>query len=76
MANFLDFIILLIGTLSIFIIGIMPIYFVVKYKTLGALAYWDYGTKKEKTIIKVGYIGLLIYAVLIVVSSVLNNFVL
>lgn len=70
---FLDFFIPIVGILSVIIIGIMPVYFILKYKSLGALAYWDYGTKKERMLINSGYIGLLIYLLLSISSSVLKN---
>ncbi len=62
-----------IGVLSILVIGIMPLYLISKHRTLAALAFWVYATKKEYLIIKLGYAGFLIAFLLAIFSAYIQN---
>ena len=42
---------------SVLIVVSMQMYFIVKYKTISALSYQDYATKKEKRIFHAGFLG-------------------
>ena len=45
---------------SVLIVVSMQMYFIVKYKTISALSYQDYATKKEKRIFHAGFLGFIL----------------
>ncbi|KPA09390.1 membrane protein [Candidatus Magnetomorum sp. HK-1] len=61
------------GLISIGLIAFMHFYFIIKYKSINAIAYWDYATKKELKIIRIGYIGFLLTIIIAIVLSVIGN---
>lgn len=69
----LEYAVIVIGCLSIAIIGMMPVYLLFKYKSLSAIAYWSCATKKEILVMNAGYIGFLTAIVLAIISAILGN---
>jgi hypothetical protein len=51
---------LVIAIPSVLIVAFMQIYLIVKYKTISALSYQDYATKKEKRIFHAGFMGFIV----------------
>ena len=42
---------------SVLLVICMPMYFIVKYRTISALSYKDYATTKEKRLFHLGFLG-------------------
>ena len=70
---FLEYAVIIIGFLSVAIIGMMPVYLIFKYKSLSAIAYWSCATKKEILVMNAGYLGFLLAIVLAIVSAIFGN---
>jgi hypothetical protein len=69
----LDCVVIFVGVISVLIISVMPIYLISKHKTISALAFWEYATKKEYKIIKIGYLGFIIAFLLAIFSAYIQN---
>ena len=61
------------STISILILGFMNFYFIFKYKTIYAIAYWNYASKKEFMIVRIGYIGLFLSIIMSIIMSIIGN---
>lgn len=62
-----------IGGVSLAIMSLMPVYLIVKYKTINAIAYWEYASKKEMCIMRIGYIGFLLVICMVIIYGILSN---
>jgi hypothetical protein len=71
--HFFDVLFRSVGTFSIAIVSLMPIYLVIKNKSLNAIAYWCYASKKELLVIRFGYIGFIVAAATAIISANLAN---